>query len=144
MVNWPAAGGEDVVAVNVRFCVVPSGRLNVNVTVSPGLGLPPVKSTVMLFGLAGGPLGPDTVPPPVRLDVTLASLMPNGELTAFSAIDTWFAPGEVIDRRPCAPTPSACWRSLSTCLKPACAPLPLRICVSEATDGLSGLMPEKM
>jgi len=116
----------------------------VSVTVSPGLGLPPEKSTVMLFGLAGGPLGPETVPPPVRLDVTPPSFRPNGEPTAFSAIATCEAPGDDIASRPSAPTPSACWRSLSTCLNPACVPLPSRICESEATGSLSGLMPEKM
>ena len=119
MVNWPAAGGDDEVAVSVRFCVVPSGRLKVNVTLSPGLGLPPVKSTRTLFGLAGWPLGPETVPPPVRLDDTLPSFMPNGELSASSAIETCEAAGDVTSRRPCAPTPSACWRSFSTCVKPS-------------------------
>ena len=38
MVNWPAPGGDAEVAVSVRFCVEPSGRLKLNVTVSPGLG----------------------------------------------------------------------------------------------------------
>src|SRR6478609_8481184 len=67
-------GGDAVVAVIVSCWVVPSGRLKVRLSASPGFGFTD-RSTVMPGGV---PVGPITLAP-VRLPPAVASLNPNGE-----------------------------------------------------------------
>ena len=94
MVNSLAPGGESVVAVSVRFSLVPSGRLRRRVTVWPGLG---IAEKSMLID-AGEPAGPDTVAP-VTLVVMEPSLKPNGD-TESSSTPTEVAVGALTTRRP--------------------------------------------
>src|SRR4051812_39656664 len=56
IVNWFAAGGDAVVAVNITFSLVPSGRLRRTWMLSPSLGRPPLKSTDTDGGTPAGPL----------------------------------------------------------------------------------------
>ena len=55
MANWFGPGLADVVAVSVMLSVEPSGRVKRYSMVSPSLGLPAVRSTVVPVG------GPDGV-----------------------------------------------------------------------------------
>src|SRR5438445_6347269 len=115
MVNWPALGVALFVAVNVKFVLVPSGKLNRNEIVSPAFGLPPDKS---ISSEAGAPVGP-VVAALVRFDVTDASLSPNGEEES-SATDTSVALGWLTTRRPRPSVPRSAWaRSEISCLRPA-------------------------
>src|SRR6185312_10542354 len=132
MVNWLVPGVVEAVACSVNFCVVPSGRLNVKVTVSPSLGLPAPRSTEMA---AGEPVGPLTVAP-VRVELTPASLRPNGEPATSSFIETTEPEAGGITRRPSPSAPRSAWlRSEMTCLRPASAPLPLRMWSGLSTEG---------
>ena len=81
MAKLLAGAGVVLDAVNVTDDVVPSGRLKLSVTASPGLGLvePKLNDTA-----AGEPDGPVTVAP-VRDDVTELSFSPNGDPAASSA-----------------------------------------------------------
>src|SRR3984957_12613133 len=143
-----AGAGVVLDAVNVTDDVVPSGRLKLSVTASPGLGLvePKLNDTA-----AGEPDGPVTVAP-VSDDVTELSFRPNGDPAASSATendDTGVAgaagavvvTGEIV-RRPRPVVPSATARSAMTCFKPAWVPLPLRIELASATAGVLMALPE--
>src|SRR5690606_18167144 len=81
MVNSPAPGVAEVVAVSVIVSSEPSGRVNVNLTCSPAFGLVAPTSTDMA---GGAPAGGDTVEP-ARDEVILASLKPKMEGAASSA-----------------------------------------------------------
>ena len=120
MANWLVPGGVLVVAVSVRFWLVPSGRVRLRLSVSPSLGWP-VKSTDRL---GGEPLGPLTVAL-LKVEVTEPSLKPKGE-TASSATATEVAVGGPMTRRP---RPSGAVvglvRSSMSWLRPARAPSPL-------------------
>src|SRR6266511_4219767 len=94
MVNSFGPGVADVVAVSVMDSLVPSGRLKRNWMVSPSFGLV-TRSTE---ATAGDPAGPVTVAP-ASVEVTLASLKPNGD-TASSATCTDVSVVPVISRRP--------------------------------------------
>src|SRR3984885_7143879 len=143
-----AGAGVVLDAVNVTDDVVPSGRLKLSVTASPGLGLvePKLNDTA-----AGEPDGPVTVVP-VSDDVTELSFRPNGEPAASAATendDTGVAgaggavvvTGEIV-RRPRPVVPSATARSAMTCFRPAWVPLPLRIELASATAGVLMALPE--
>src|SRR6185437_14585115 len=75
IVKLPAGAGEVLVAVSETVWVVPSGRLKVRLTLSPGFGLVAPKSTEIA---AGEPDGPETVAP-VSDEDTEFSLRPKGE-----------------------------------------------------------------
>ena len=123
IVNWPAAGVAEAVAVSVRSRLVPSGRVKVNLTVSPSTGVATVRSTDMAGGV---PLGGLTVAP-LMFVVVPTSLKPNGD-TASSASDTEVAVGAPTTSRPRPLVPrSACLRSSIICLSPALRPSPSRM-----------------
>src|SRR5262245_22101940 len=82
IVNSLAPGGESVVAVRVRFSLVPSGKLNRKVTVSPGFG---TAEKSMLIE-AGAPVGPATIAP-VAVLVIEASLNPNDVASSATSIE---------------------------------------------------------
>ena len=128
---------EAVVASSVIVWLEPSGKVRPKEMLSPALGLEP-----RLTDICGGePDGPVAVAP-VRLELTLASLKPNGDVSAVSVTAGAVPP---IVRRPWLPTPSsACSRSERTCVRPAWAPLPLRMVLAEATDGWFTALPENM
>ncbi len=83
IVNWLVEGGEALVAVKVRLLVVPSGSLNVNVSVSPALGL--VARSTEIEG--GEPVGPVAVALVKALE-TPPSLNPKTEPATSSLSDT--------------------------------------------------------
>jgi hypothetical protein len=114
----------------------PSGKVRPNAIVSPALGLAP-----RLTATDGGEL--DVTVEPVKFDVMLATLRPNGEVAESSASDT-LEPAPPTTSRPEPVPTSACKRSLITWTKPAWAPLPLRISSLLATDGVVVALPEKM
>src|SRR5215510_439841 len=91
MVNWPAPGGDAVVACSVSGSVEPSGRVKVNVILSPFFGGVAPNATEIA---AGEPAGPVTVVP-VSDELTLASLKPNGEPATSSDSET-VVPGEAL------------------------------------------------
>src|SRR5262245_21178133 len=76
MANWFGPGLADVVAVSVMLSVEPSGRVKRYSMVSPSVGLPAVRSTVVP---AGGPDGVTVAL--VRFDVTPAGWSPEGDTT---------------------------------------------------------------
>src|SRR5579862_1626798 len=106
MVNWLAPGGEFVVACSVMVWLEPSGRVRPNAMVSPALGFEP-----RLTETEGGEL--EVTVAPVRLEVMLATLKPNGEVAESSASDT-LEPAPPTTRRPVPVPRSACARSLIT------------------------------
>src|SRR5690242_2745803 len=136
MVNWPGPGGELVVACSEMVWVEPSGKVRPNWIVSPSFGLAP--SVTEIDG--GEPLGPATVAPAIVV-VAPASLKPNGEVSWLTEkLDPTTA---LMERRPVPPVPrSACCRSAMIWVKPACAPLPLRIVSVGSTDGVVLAVPE--
>src|SRR5579864_4173316 len=136
MVNWFAPGGEAVVACRVMVWLEPSGKVRPKAMVSPALGLAP-----RLTASDGGAL--DVTVAPVKFEVMLATLKPNGEVAESSASDT-LEPAPPTTRRPVPVPTSACRRSLVTWTRPAWAPLPLRISSLLATDGVVVALPEKM
>src|SRR4051812_16596986 len=69
IVKASTPGGDVVVAVIVSCCVVPSGRLNIRLSASPGLGFTD-RSTEIAGGVPVGPISWA----PVKLPPTLASL----------------------------------------------------------------------
>ena len=73
--NEPAGGGFFVVAVSAIDSVVPSGRLKLNVILSPSFGLTAPRSTVTA---GGAPVGCVTVAP-VSDELTEPSFNPNDE-----------------------------------------------------------------
>ena len=82
---------------------------------------------------------------PVRLELTLPSLKPNGRPAASSLIDTVEPEAAGMTRRPSPFAPwSACRRSAMTCVRPACEPLPLRMALELAIDGVLTASPENM
>ena len=81
MVNWFAPGGESVVACRVMVWLEPSGSVRPNAIVSPALGLAP-----RLTATDGGEL--DVTVAPVKFEVMLATLKPNGDVAESSASDT--------------------------------------------------------
>src|SRR5580698_6464398 len=106
----------------------PSGRVSWNAIVCPALGL----DVIATESDGGDPDGPVTVAP-VSPEFTPASWKPNGE-------PSWptftVEPLLLMVRRPRPLVPwSASWRSVMTCVRPACEPLPLRISEVLATDG---------
>ena len=126
MVKLPVGGGDALDAVNETEAVVPSGRLKVRLSWSPGLGLvagllvPSVTDSLL-----GEPDGPVTVAP-VSDDDTELNFRPNGEPATSSATETVVGVGgvevvlgPVITRRPRPVVPSACARSDITCFNPA-------------------------
>src|SRR5215211_4503839 len=99
MVNAPAAGGDEVVAVRLSVSCDPSGSLSVNAMLSPGLGLP-VKATAICGGDPEGVLAVA----PVRFELAPTSLKPKGEPAASSARDTVPAAAVITSRpRPLLP-----------------------------------------
>src|ERR1700731_4330027 len=103
MVNWLAPGGESVGACSVMVWLEPSGSVRPNAMVSPALGLAP-----RLTATDGGEL--DVTVEPVKFEVMLETLKPNGEVAESSASDT-LEPDPPTTRRP-EPVPrSACPRS---------------------------------
>src|SRR6266852_3432759 len=94
--NEPAGGGVTVVAVNSIDSVVPSGRLKLNLTFSPLLGLTPPRSTVTA---SGTPVGCVMVAP-VSDVLTEASFRPNGEPSSARLVTVVVSNGEVTARRP--------------------------------------------
>src|SRR6266566_635713 len=81
--NWPACGGVAVVAVNCTFSLVPSGRLNASVIVSPLLRLVAPRSS---DSVAGEPVGPVVVTLAAD-EVIEASFRPNGPVSSVNEID---------------------------------------------------------
>jgi hypothetical protein len=72
---------------------------------------------------------------PVRLEAMPASLKPNGEVATSSLTETVEPTAGGMSSRP-RPVPISAWaRSAMTCLRPAWAPLPLRIASVDATAG---------
>src|SRR5262245_6833781 len=107
---------------------------------SPSFGLEPSPIEID----AGEPDGPVTVAP-VRLELTLASLKPNCEPATSSLTDTVEPDAGGMTKRPSPLAPwSACRRSAMTCVNPACPPLPLRMLLELATDGVFTASPENM
>jgi len=140
MVNWLAPGRDAVVACSVTAWLERSGSVRLNVMLSPAFGLEPSATEID----AGEPVGPVTVAP-VKLELTLPSLKPNGEPAASSLIDTVEPEAAGMTRRPSPLAPwSACSRSAMTCVRPACEPLPLRMALELATDGVLTASPENM
>src|SRR5712671_6892776 len=83
IVKESTPGGDAVVAVIVSCCVVPSGRLNIRLSASPGFGFTD-RSTEIAGGVPVGPISWA----PVKLPPTLASLKPNGDPATSSLSDT--------------------------------------------------------
>ena len=109
MVNWPAPGGDAVVACSVMVWLEPSGSVRPNAILSPEFGLEPRSTEI-----DGGE--PETVAP-VKFEFTPASLKPKGEPSELSVTLGAVPP---IARRPRLPVPSsACRRSEMTCVSPA-------------------------
>src|ERR1700683_886220 len=130
MVNWFAPGGEAVVACRVMVWLEPSGSVRPNAIVSPALGLAP-----RLTATDGGEL--DVTVAPVKFEVMLETLKPNGEVAESSASDT-LEPDPPTTRRP-EPVPrSACARSLITWMRPAWGPVPVGVSALLATEGVAG------
>src|SRR6202051_4212576 len=119
--------------------VVPSGRLNSKLTVSPLLGLVAPRSTETA---AGDPAGPVTVEP-VSDDEIAFNFRPNGEPATSSATCTEVGVGEEKKAGPRPLVPRwACCRSEITCFNPAWVVVPLRILSIEATEGVLIALPE--
>ena len=118
---------------------MPSGSLNVKLTLSPLLGLVAPR---LIETPDGDPAGPVTVAP-VSEDETALNFRPNGEPAASSTTCTDVGVGEVIMRRPRPLVPrSACWRSEITCFNPAWVVVPLRMVSIGATAGVLMALPE--
>ena len=79
----------------MRSSVVPSGRLNVKVTVSPSFGLAPRLTLIV----GGTPPGPATAAP-VSVEAMPASLKPNTVGGTSSFIETLVPAGAGITSRP--------------------------------------------
>ena len=121
--------------------MVPSGRLKVKLTWSPGFGLVAPRSTETA---AGEPEGPVTVAP-VSVEETEFSLRPNGEPATSSDTCTDVGVGDEITSRPSPLVPrSACCRSAITCFSPAWVPVPFMMESAEATAGVLIALPEKI
>ncbi len=99
--NEPAGGGVVVVAVSSIDSVVPSGRLKLNLTLSPLLGLTPPRSTVA----AGGTPAGCVMVAPVSDELTEASLRPNAEPSSATLVTVVVADGDVTASRPIPPVP---------------------------------------
>ena len=97
MTNWLAPGVAAEVACSVMVLLVPSGSVRLNWTESPSFGFGP-KATVMVLG---EPAGCVTVAP-VRVELTPASLNPNGEPATSSLIET-VDPTDRRDHQPAEP-----------------------------------------
>ena len=137
MANWFGPGLAEVVAVSVMLSVEPSGSVKRYWMVSPSFGLTTPRSTVEA---AGGPDGVTVAP--LKLEVTPASLSPNGE-TASSASRTEVTVGAEISRRPRPLAPRSAWlRSAIICLRPARAPSPFMMRSMLSTAGWSLARPE--
>src|ERR1700693_3379840 len=103
--------------------LVLSGRGRLDWAASPLLGFDPSVTDAVL----GEPVGWVTVAP-VRLELTPASLNPNGDPATSSLIETVDPTTGGITRRPSPLAPRSAWlRSEITCLSPAAAPFPLRM-----------------
>src|SRR5580692_3843496 len=121
----------------------PSGSVRSSEIESPAFGFDP-RAIEIDCPCGGELLGPVTVAP-VKLEVALASLKPNGEPAASSVTDTVEPDGAGMRRRPSPVLPwSACRRCAITWVRPACVPVPLRIAEALATDGWFVALPEKM
>src|SRR5580704_18045391 len=108
MENWLAPGVADAVAWSEIVWVVPSGRVRPNCIESPAFGFV-VRSAVIVAGEPGEPtVGPVTVAP-VRLELTLASLNPNGEPATSSLIETVDPDTAGVTRRPSPSAPRSAW-----------------------------------
>src|SRR5712691_4365452 len=94
--NEPAGGGVVVVAVSSIDSVVPSGRLKMNLSLSPLLGLTPPRSTVA----AGGTPAGCVMVAPVSDELTEASLRPNAEPSSATLVTVVVAAGDVTASRP--------------------------------------------
>src|ERR1700688_271047 len=111
MANWFGPGDAAEVAWSVMVWLVPSGRVKLNWTESPLFGFDPSVTVSVL----GDPDGWVTVAP-VRLELTPASLNPNGEPATSSLIETVDPATAGITRRPSPLAPRSAWlRSESTC-----------------------------
>src|SRR6267142_2355648 len=99
--NEPAGGGVVVVAVSSIDSVVPSGRLKLNLTLSPLLGLTPPRSTVA----AGGTPAGCVMVAPVSDELTEASLRPNAEPSSATLVTVVVADGDATASRPIPPVP---------------------------------------
>src|SRR6185295_2771501 len=134
--NWPACGGVVVVAVNCTFSLVPSGRLNASVMVSPVFRLVAPRSN---DPVAGEPVGPVVVTLAAD-EVIEASFRPNGPASSVNEIDV--AVGVACVSRPVPEPTSACLRSAINCFRPACAPTPSRMSPVAAVAAVSVARPE--
>src|SRR5882672_317704 len=99
--NVPAGGGVVVVAVSSIDSVVPSGRLKLNLTFSPLLGLTAPRSTVA----AGGAPAGCVIVAPVSDELTEASFRPNDEPSSATLVTVVVAGGDTTARRPMPPVP---------------------------------------
>ena len=142
MAKLPAGSGVLLDAVNSIFSDVPSGSVNVNVNLSPSLGLVAPRSTDISSGSPGaGDAGPVTVAF-ASVVVTALSLRPNGDPAASSPMVTDVGVGELITVRPRPVVPSACARSSISCVNPARVPLPLSMTSAGSVAGVSVARPE--
>src|SRR5712672_1410370 len=94
--NEPAGGGVVVVAVSSIDSVVPSGRLKMNLTLSPLLGLTPPRSTVA----AGGTPAGCVMVAPVSDELTEDNFRPNAEPSSATLVTVVVADGDVTASRP--------------------------------------------
>src|SRR6478736_9143510 len=99
--NEPAGGGFLVVAVSAIDSVVPSGRLKLNVILSPSFGLTAPRSTV---AAGGAPDGCVTVAP-VSDELIEPSFIPNDEPSSARLVTVVVNGGEETARCPMLPTP---------------------------------------
>ena len=99
--NEPAGGGLVVVAVSEIVSLVPSGRLKLNVILSPSFGLTAPRSTVTA---GGAPVGCVTVAP-VSDEVIAPSFNPNDEPSSARLVTVVVTGGDETVRCAMLPTP---------------------------------------
>ena len=99
--NEPVGGGFFVVAVSAIDSVVPSGRLKLNVILSPSFGLTAPRSTVTA---GGAPVGCVTVAP-VSDELIEPSFNPNDEPSSARLVTVVVNGGDETVRCAMLPTP---------------------------------------
>ena len=118
---------------------MPSGRLKVNVTLSPSFGLMAPRSTVT----AGGePVGcVDGRAGQRRGD--RGELQAERRTVLGELVTVVVSGGDETARCPKPPAPRSAWlRSAISCFSPACVPLPLRMSSADTVAGVSMARPE--